>query len=397
MKTGSAAVPFYRPLIEAADVRGVVRALKSGWITTGPQTRIFEQKFARFTGSPEALALSSCTAALHLALLCHGIGRGDFVITTPVTFCSGVHVIEHAGAKPLLADIDPFTFNIAPEKIEKIILENKSRRKKIKAMIVTHFAGHPCDMDKIGVISKKYGIPVIEDAAHAIPAKFRGRMIGGPGNLTAFSFYATKNLATGEGGMLTGPAHLLKKARLLSLHGMSRDAWKRYAAGGSWHYDVLEAGFKYNLTDLQAALGLSQLAKLEKMQARRKRIVRMYDRAFLKMPELFIPVEKKSVSHAWHLYVLRLNLPLLKISRDRFIQELNAQGIGTSVHFIPMYRHSYYKKKYGWKPAGFPAAEGEYQRSLSLPLYPAMKDPDVRRVISAVEKTVSRFRKRGNS
>lgn len=391
------AVPFYRPAIDSADVRAVVRALKSGWITTGPKTREFEQVFAEYTAAPAALALSSCTAGLHLAILSLGVGPGDYVLTTPMTFCSGVHVIEHAGAVPLLADIDPFTLNIDPEKIEEVILENKKRRRKIKAMIVTHFAGHPCDMDRIGALSRKYRIPVVEDAAHAVPAKFRGRMVGGLGNLTAFSFYATKNLATGEGGMLTGPPSLLKKARRLSLHGMSRDAWKRYAAGGSWHYDVVEAGFKYNMTDIQAALGLSQLAKLKKMQERRRQIVKAYDEAFIKIPELFLPVEKKSVEHAWHLYVLRLNPGLLKISRNEFIKELNAKGIGTSVHFIPMHRHRYYKKKYGWKPADFPNAEREYQRSISLPLYPGMTDSDVRRVIDAVRCAAVRFRKKAGA
>ena len=377
-------IPFYRPVVQKDDERGVLQALRSGWITTGPKTKEFEKVFSAYVKAPESLALSSCTAGLHLALLCHGIGKGDLVITTPITFCSGVRVIEETGATPLLVDVEPGTLNIDPVKIEKMILETKSRRKKIKALLIVHFAGHVCRMKEIMRIAKKYKLKVIEDAAHGIPTKYGKTMIGATGNLTAFSFYATKNLTTGEGGMLTGPAELVQKARLMSLHGMSRDAWKRYAVGGSWHYDVCVAGFKYNMTDLQASLGMTQLAKLAGFQKKRNRIVRAYNKVFSKIKALQIPTDEKYGTHAWHLYILKLNSGELKISRDDFIKQLTARGIGTSVHFIPIHLHTYFKNKYGFKNNDFPVAYGEYQRMISLPLYPAMTPTEVSRVINSV-------------
>ena len=297
-----------------------------------------------------------------------------------------------------------YQHNLYKDEIEEAILKNaklSSGKKmdprqrhsgmtgvsKIKAILVVHFAGHVCDMKAIMRIARKYKLKVIEDAAHAIPAAYGKTMVGASGNLTAFSLYATKNLTSGEGGMLTGPPALLKKARLMSLHGMSRDAWKRYAVGGSWHYDVEVPGFKYNMTDLQASIGTTQLAKLSRMQKKRLAVVRAYNRAFSESPFLQIPSEEKYGVHAWHLYVLRLNLEKLKISRDDFIKQLNAQGIGTSVHFIPIHLHSYFKNKYGFKSNDFPVAYGEYQRMISLPLYPAMTNADVSRVIAAVLET----------
>lgn len=381
-------IPFYKPVIQKDDERGVLEALRSGWITTGPKTKEFEKVFAKYTGAPEALALSSCTAGLHLALLCHRIGAGDIVITTPITFCSGVRVIEETGARPLLVDVEPGTLNIDPKKIEQAVLENNERRKKIKALLIVHYSGHACRMKEIMRIAKKYKLKVIEDAAHGIPAKYGKTMVGATGNLTAFSFYATKNLTTGEGGMLTGPSELIQKARLMSLHGMSRDAWKRYAVGGSWHYDVCVAGFKYNMTDIQASLGLTQLAKLAGFQKRRKKIARAYDEVFSKMKELQIPADEKYGTHAWHLYILRLNGDLLNISRDEFIRRLTERGIGTSVHFIPIHLHSYFKKKYGFRTGDFPVAYREYQRMISLPLYPAMTSAEISRVIRAVSEIV---------
>lgn len=386
-------ISFYRPVIQEDDVRGVTETLRSGWITTGPKTKEFEKIFASYVKAPDALALSSCTAGLHLALLCHDIGKGDIVITTPITFCSGVRVIEEAGALPLLVDVEPGTLNIDPAKIEEAILKNRARRKQIKAILIVHFAGHVCRMKEITRIAKKYKLKIIEDAAHGIPTKYKNRIVGSFGNLTAFSFYATKNLTTGEGGMLTGPAKLVQKARLMSLHGMSRDAWKRYAVGGSWHYDVCVAGFKYNMTDIQASLGMSQLKKLSRFQKRREKIAAAYDKAFSKISSLQIPSDEKYGKHAWHLYVLRLQPERLNISRDRFIQELTARGIGTSVHFIPIHLHSYFKNKYGFKNNDFPTAYGEYLRMISLPLYPAMSGEDVSRVIASVSEIVREHQK----
>lgn len=378
-------------MIGKAEIAEVVDTLRSDWITTGPKTEKFEGQFRKYVGAKGALALDSCTAALHLALAASGVGKGDAVITTPMTFCSGVNVIEHTGAQPVLADIDPETMNIDPRQVEKI-LRSKSMRKKVKAIIPVHFAGHPCDMAPLMRLARKYGIKVIEDAAHALPAKYKGKMIGTIGDLTAFSFYATKNLTTAEGGMLTGrDKKLMERARLLSLHGMSRDAWKRYSAAGSWYYEIIAPGFKYNMTDIQAAIGIHQLRRLGGFQKRRREIAAAYNQAFSKNAAFQIPASRREVQHAWHLYVLRLNLKELKIDRARFIDELKRRGIGASVHFIPVHMHPYYRKKYGFKPADFPVAYREYQRTISLPLYPRMTDADVRRVITAATQIAKRY------
>ncbi len=384
-------LPFSPPMIGKAEIAEVVDTLRSDWITTGPKTEKFEGQFRKYVGAKGALALDSCTAALHLALAASGVGKGDAVITTPMTFCSGVNVIEHTGAQPVLADIDPETMNIDPRQVEKI-LRSKSMRKKVKAIIPVHFAGRPCDMAPLMRLARKYGIKVIEDAAHALPAKYKGKMIGTIGDLTAFSFYATKNLTTAEGGMLTGrDKKLMERARLLSLHGMSRDAWKRYSAAGSWYYEIIAPGFKYNMTDIQAAIGIHQLRRLGGFQKRRREIAAAYNQAFSKNAAFQIPASRREVQHAWHLYVLRLNLKELKIDRARFIDELKRRGIGASVHFIPVHMHPYYRKKYGFKPADFPVAYREYQRTISLPLYPRMTDADVRRVITAATQIAKRY------
>lgn len=378
-------IPFSPPLIGEEEIREVTDTLRSAWITTGPKTKKFEEEFRRFTGAPAALALSSATAGLHLALIAHGVRPGDEVITTPMTFCSGVHVIEHVGAKPVLADVEPDTLNINPVQIERI-LKSSSRRKKTKAIIAVHYGGHPCDMSALMKISRKYGIPVIEDAAHSIPAKYKGKLIGSLGNLTAFSFYATKNLTTAEGGMLTGPAKLIDKARIWSLHGMSRDSWNRYSGKGSWFYEVVVPGFKYNFTDIQAALGLVQLKKIWQFHKRRKAIIKKYNEAFSKNTGLQRPVERKGLESAWHLYPIRLNSNKLRIPRSQFIEEMKKKGIVTSVHFIPIHIHPYYRKKYGYKPQDYPVAYGEYQRLVSLPLAPCLTDSQITRVIQAVNE-----------
>ena len=383
-------IPFSPPWIGREEIAEVVDTLRSDWITTGPKTRRFEEEFRKFVKADAALALSSCTAGLHLALVLEGIGPGDAVITTPMTFCSGVNVIEQAGALPVLADIEPRTLNIDPEAVGKI-LKNKSTRKKIKAILAVHYAGHPCEMDALTKLADRYGLKIIEDAAHAIPSDYKGRRIGGLGNLTAFSFYGTKNLTTAEGGMLTGSPRLIEKARLLSLHGMNRDAWKRYSKEGSWRYDVVVPGFKYNMTDIQASLGLVQLKKLPKFQVRRRAIVENYNKAFSQLRELQIPSELPHAKSAWHLYVLRVNPGKAKVSRDQLIKKLRKKGIGTSVHFIPIHLHSYYRKKYGFKPNDFPVAYREYQRLVSLPLYPKLDEAQQKRVIGAVKMIVRRL------
>jgi dTDP-4-amino-4,6-dideoxygalactose transaminase len=375
-------LPFSPPCIGEEEIREVVDTLRSDWITTGPKTKRFEQQFARYLGAPEALALNSCTAGLHTALATLGIGPGAEVITTPMTFTASVNVIEHVGARPVLVDVEPDTLNLDPVLVEAAITP------RTRAILPVHYAGHPVDLDAIDELARAHGLVVLEDAAHALPARYKGRRIGRGPNPTAFSFYATKNLTTGEGGMLTGDPEFLARARVLSLHGMSRDAWRRYDKGGSWRYDVLVPGFKYNMTDIQAALGLWQLRKLEQFQQRRREIVGRYSQSFADIDALEVPVARPEVEHAWHLYVLRLRPEALRIGRDEFLEELARRNIGASVHFIPIHLHPYYRDKYGYAPDAFPEAYTNFERILSLPLNPRLTDPDVTDVIEAVRDIV---------
>ena len=378
---------FSPPLIEEEEINEVIDTLESDWITTGPKTKKFEEEFKNYFNAPSALALNSCTAALHTSLVALEIGPGDEVITTPMTFCASVNVIEHVGACPVLVDVEPDTLNIDPKKIESAITS------KTKAILPVHYSGHPVELDYIYDIAKKYNLFIIEDAAHAVSAKYKGRFIGSTNNPVCFSFYATKNLTTAEGGMLTSNPEFIEKARIISLHGMSRDAWKRYSKEGSWYYEVISPGFKYNMTDIQASIGLWQLKKLRRFQKRRREIVKMYNEAFSKEEALEIPIERPYVEHSWHLYVLRLNPHALKIDRNQFIEELRRRNIGTSVHFIPIHIHPYYREKYGYKPDDFPIAYSNYQRIISLPLYPRMTDQDVYDVIEAVLDIVKLYKR----
>ena len=376
---------FSPPVIGDDEVNAVVETLRSSWITTGPKTKEFEKKFAEKFGAPAALAVNSCTAALHTALVGLGIGPGDEVITTPMTFCSTVNVIEQVGARPVLVDVEPDTLNIDPDKIEDAVTA------KTKAIMPVHYSGHPVDLDAIYDIAERHNLFVVEDAAHAVSAKYKGRYIGTGGTVAAFSFYATKNMTTAEGGMLTGTPDFVEKCRIISLHGMSRDAWNRYSKEGSWYYEVLLPGFKYNMTDIQASLGLVQLEKLESFQLRRAEIVAKYNQEFKNYDALEIPVAKAEVEHAWHLYVLKLNLEALRINRNQFIEELKVRNIGTSVHFIPIHLHPYYRDKYGYKPEDFPVAFNNYQRIISLPLHAGLSDNDVQDVIAAVVEIVKKY------
>lgn len=380
-------LPFSPPLIGEEEIGEVVDTLRSDWITTGPKTRRFESEFARYLEAPGALALNSCTAGLHTALVALGVGPGDEVVTTPMTFAASVNVIEHVGARPVLVDVEPDTLNIDPAKVEAAITP------RTKAILPVHYGGHPADLDPIYALAETHGLTVLEDAAHALPAKYRGRWIGSGKNPVAFSFYATKNLTTAEGGMLTGNPEFLEHSRIIALHGMSRDAWKRYDKGGSWFYEVVLPGFKYNMTDIQAALGLWQLKKLEAFQRRRRQVVEAYNQAFSQEEALETPVERPEVEHAWHLYVLRLRLRALSIGRDQFIEELKVRNIGTSVHFIPIHLHPYYRDKYDYGPEDFPIAHDNYARMLSLPLNPRLSDQDVADVIEAVLDVIKKFRK----
>jgi dTDP-4-amino-4,6-dideoxygalactose transaminase len=378
-------LPFSPPSISEEEIEAVVDTLRSDWITTGPKTKLFEDKFVGYIGAQSALALNSCTGALHVALATLGIGPGDEVITTPMTFVSSANVIEHVGATTVLADVEPEALTIDPARVAEKITP------RTRAIIPVHFAGHPADMRPLVELAREHGLYLVEDAAHALPASYEGQKIGTIGDFTAFSFYATKNLTTAEGGMLTGAPDRIQQARLWSLHGMSRDAWKRYTAEGSWYYEVVLPGFKYNMTDIQAAIGIVQLKRLAALQERRRQVVTQYNAAFAALDALQIPAEHSNVEHAWQLYVLRLNLDRLQIDRSHFIEELKQRNIGTSVHFIPVHLHPYYHEKYGWQPEAFPVAYREYQRTVSLPLHPRLTDADVADVIGAVIEVVETF------
>lgn len=379
-------LPFHQPSIDGEEIQEVVDTLRSGWITTGPKTKLFEKKFQEYIGCKHAIAVSSCTAGLHLALVAAGVGQGDEVITTPYTFATTGEVIIQIGAKPVFVDIEEDGFNIDVTKIPEAITP------ETKAIIPVHFAGEPCDMDEIMKIAQENNLFVIEDAAHAVGAEYKGKKIGNIGDVTVFSFYATKNLTTGEGGMVTtNNDELAEKIRFLSLHGISKDAWKRYTAAGSWYYEILYAGYKYNMTDIQASLGIHQLNKLEKFLSIRQKYAQRYSSAFADVSEIKTPPVNHHVRHAWHLYVIRLNSASLSIDRKQFIEALKAENIGSSVHFIPLHLHPYYKKKYGYKQGDYPNSEQVYSRVISLPLFPKMADADIEDVIKAVKKVVSMY------
>jgi len=381
-------LPFALPHITDAEIAEVVDTLHSGWISTGPKTKRFEREFADVIGAPYAVAVCSATAAMHLALEALGIKPGDEVIVPVYTFTATAAVIIHCGARPVFVDVDPVTCNIDPARLEAAITP------RTRAVMVVHIAGLPAEMDEILAITRPRNIAVVEDAAHAFPALYRGQMIGTIGDLTAFSFYATKALATGDGGMITtNNPDYAQRCALMALHGMSRDAWKRYTAEGSWFYEVVEAGFKYNLTDLAAALGLQQLARREWLLERRRSIAARYTEAFAQMPELETPPNPAHVQHAWHLYQLRIHPERLNITREAFIQALGEAKIGTSVHFIPLHIHPYYRDAFQLAPQDFPAALDLYQREISLPIYPGMTDEDVADVIAAVQDVVETHRR----
>jgi dTDP-4-amino-4,6-dideoxygalactose transaminase len=374
-------LPFSVPSIGEEEIAEVVAALRSGWITSGPRCRQFEEDFARLTNAESALALNSGTAALHLALAAIGAGPGSAVITSTMNFCADAHVIEQIGARPILVDVEPDTLNIDPSEVERAARSLRPGE-RLAAIMPVHLYGHLANRDALIAIARRHGCALIEDAAHAFPIRAVHSDVP---VLTAFSFYATKNLTTGEGGMLTGPAGLIARARLLSLHGISRDVWNRERDDHEpWFYEVTAAGFKYNMSDIQAALGIAQLSKTAAFAERRRQIAERYNRAFSELEEVEIPAARDDVEHTWHIYALRLHLEKLDISRNDFIRELRRRNIAASVHFIPIHMHPYYADAYGYKPSDFPVAFREYQRLVSLPLYPAMSDRDVDDVIESV-------------
>lgn len=387
--TRPAFLPFALPDIGEEEIAAVVACLRSGWITTGPKAREFETDFAQFIGGDvEAVAVNSATAGLHLALEALGIGPGDKVLTTPYTFTATAEVIRYLGAEVVFADIDPHTFNLDPARAAAALAADPD----IKAMIPVHFAGQACDMDALGALAAKRGIPVVEDAAHALPTTFSGAMVGTLSRATVFSFYATKTIATGEGGMIvSGDRDLLARARTMRLHGINRDVFDRYqSTAPSWYYEVVAPGFKYNLPDISAAIGVEQLKKANSFRARRQAIADRYTEAFRGLPVVTPHVARPGDTHAWHLYVLKLGLEQLSIDRDRFIQLMADEGIGTSVHFIPLHLQPYWRDRYGFAPEDFPVARELFRRTVSLPLYTRMSDAAVERVIAAVHTILAR-------
>lgn len=377
---------FGSPLIGKDEIKEVVHSLKTGWIGTGPKVAKFENLIKEYTGTKYAMAVNSATAGLHLSLVVLGIGKADEVITTPMTFCASANVIEHVGAKPVFVDVDLKTMNIDPSKIEKKIT------KKTKAILPVHMAGRPAEMSKILKVAQKYKLKIIEDAAHAIGASYKGKRVGNIGDLTSFSFYATKNLVTGEGGMVTTNskkyADLIK---IYALHGMSQDAWKRYSDEGFKHYQVEVPGYKYNMMDIQAALGIHQFYRFESMQKRRKEIWEMYNKAFKDLP-VMIPAEiEPGTEHAFHLYTILVDIDKLKASRDDVQNALHAENIGIGVHFTSLHLHNFYRNKYGYLRGDFPNTEFISDRTISLPLSAKLTNKDVSDVITAVRKVINYY------
>jgi perosamine synthetase len=381
-------ISFHAPEIGDAEINSVVETLRSGWLTTGAKVKRFEADFARYVGCSHAVAVNSGTAALHLALDAIGIEQGDEVIVPTMTFTATAEVVLYFKARPVLVDCEPNTLNLDLNKIEQAITP------KTRAMIPVHMAGQPCAMDKILEIAKKHNLKVIEDAAHALPARYQGRTVGTIGDITCFSFYATKTITTGEGGMATTEdPQWAERMRVMSLHGISHDAWKRYTKEGSWYYEVIYPGFKYNLTDLAAAMGIEQLKKCDQFYESRKRIARSYDEAFADLPEIRIPLSANNGQHAWHLYIIQLQTERLKIDRAQFIKALTDHNIGTSVHFIPLHLHPFYRDTFGYQPTDFPQATAVFERIVSLPIYPKMTEKNVEHVIRTVRKLAEEHRR----
>ena len=381
---GQPFLPFAQPDIGQEEIDAVVETLRSGWLTGGPKVQAFEEAFRETTGAAHAVALSSCTAGLHLALLAAGVGPGDEVITTPLTFPATVNVILHVGATPVLADVREDDYNIDPEEVERRITP------RTKALLPVHYAGLPCRMEELLALARRHELRTIEDAAHALGARYRDRPIGALSDASVFSFYPIKNITTGQGGMLTtDDGELADQVRLLSLHGLSKNAWDRYSERGSWSYQVLAQGFNYTMTDIQAAIGIHQLARLDAIQARRTHLAQRYDELLADLPELIRPPVRDDSVHAWHLYPIRLDLERLRIGRDEFIEELRERGIGTTVNFIPIHFHPYFRETLGLCPGDYPVTEALFAGFISLPLYPRMQDADVDRVAEAVHDLIA--------
>ena len=381
-------VPFHVPSIGEEEIAAVSQTLRSGWLTSGSKVKEFEAHFAERVGAKHAVATNSGTAALHIALEALGVREGDEVIVPTMTFAATAEVALYLKAKPILIDCAPFTLNLDLDALERAITS------RTRAIMPVHFGGHPCEMDQIHQIAQSHHAAVVEDAAHAFPAQYRGRPVGQLSDVTCFSFYATKPLTTGEGGMATTDnAVWAEHMRCMTLHGITKDAWNRYAGAGSWFYEIQFPGYKYNMTDIAAAIGLVQLEKSAQFLKSRTQIAAMYNEAFADLTELQRPVMEPHVGHAWHLYVIQLELNRLRISRNEFIEALKKENVGASVHFIPLHLHHYYQKTFGYLPQDFPQATALFDRIVSLPIYPNMGLEDVEAVIRAVHTVVTQWRR----
>jgi dTDP-4-amino-4,6-dideoxygalactose transaminase len=371
---------FGTPLIEDAEIQEVVATMKSGWLGSGPKVAQFETDFKRYKGAEHAVALHSCTAALHLSMLAAGIEAGDEVITTPMTFCATVNAILHAGGTPVLADIDPLTMNIDPAEIRKRIT------RKTRAIVPVHFAGRSCDMDSLLDIAREFGLKIIEDCAHAIETEYRGRKAGTIGEFGCFSFYVTKNVVTGEGGMvLTRNGDDASRIKILGLHGMSKDAWKRFGDDGYKHYQVVECGFKYNMMDLQAAIGIHQLRRVEPYWKRREQIWTRYMTELAGVPVGLPAVPEADTRHGYHLFTLQVDEERSGLGRDAFIDAMTANNIGVGVHYLSIPEHPYYQKTFGWKPEDYPHAMRVGRSTVSIPISAKLSDRDVDDVIACIK------------
>jgi dTDP-4-amino-4,6-dideoxygalactose transaminase len=389
-------LPFALPDIGLEEIEEVVDCLKSGWLTTGPRTLLFEKEFGSFIGAPFALAVNSATAGLHLALEAIGLSEGDKVITTPYTFTASAEVIRYFNADPIFVDIDPNTMSLNSIDVNDRIFHLKpDQRIRVKAILPVHFAGQACDMDPILETAQHYGLKIIEDAAHCPPCTYKSRNIGTIGDSTVFSFYVTKPLATGEGGMVTTASEeIAHRIKIMRLHGINKDIWNRYRDNKpNWYYEVVAPGFKYNMPDLMAAIGIHQLRKAIKFQKRREEISKIYSVAFANLPLQLPYVARPDDIHSWHLYVIRLIMDELLITRDQFIEELAKLGIGASVHFIPLHVQPYWRERYGFSPEDFPVSMDCYLRAVSLPIYSKMTDADIDRVVDGVTRILKKAKR----
>lgn len=379
---------FHKPFISEEEVDEIVDTVRSGWLSMGPKTIRFENNFSEYIGVNKSVAVSSWTAAGHLSLEAFGIKEGDEVIVPTMTFPATAEIVCYFKAKPVIVDVDEDTLNISLEAIEKAITP------KTKAIIPVHYGGQPCDLDEIHAIANKHNIKVLEDAAHSLPAKYKGKKIGTISDVTCFSFYATKTLSTGEGGMIcTNDEEIAERVKIMRLHGINRDAWKRYTESGSWYYEVVAPGYKYNFTDLQASLGLPQLKKVDTMWNSRKRIAAKYTEALKDLDMIQLHTIKPDRDSSWHLFPIRLYLDRITKNRAQIINELREKKIGVGVHFMPVHQHLYYSETFNLSDAEYPVASAAFPRLMSLPIYPGMTDDNVDKVIDVLINTLNKFKK----